>query len=414
MERSEQQSWRHGSEPARTGMRTQVTMRALLAAFLGLLLLCTGVCVLYVLTGLDVRVNARADSGAPDPASPADVSPKTFRALLAVAGTPQFDPRPRPAPDLALLQNALLWPERLDALLPEAFGEARARAWARKARRSAVVSLEPGCGRASNRLATFADGARACVRYGITEEQVQGETLSFYLAALLGISNVPPLVLSQLDPQSERWAAVRGAVHELGWSWGAVVSLTEWVANLSGVVAPAPLRQHGAGLRPLREELRNRSVHEVLELVQWSDLVLFDYLTANFDRLVSGLFSLQWDARVMERDASNVQRTPRGALLLLDNEAGLVHGYRVLPMWEGYHGALLRSVCLFRESTARRVAELQRARDAGARLRELYLEREPLAHALGFLSDEHERVLQDRVERVYRHIVHCKERYGRA
>ncbi|XP_029108154.1 four-jointed box protein 1-like [Scleropages formosus] len=396
-------------------------MRALPAAFLALLLLCTCACVLLVWSGLDGAADMGVDGRAVEPGSRADLSPKTFRALLAVAGlqrergggTPHVESESEPDLDLAL-RDELLWPERLDALLPEAFGEAHARAWALKARRSAVVSLEPGCGRASNRLATFADGTRACVRYGITEEQVQGETLSFYLAALLGIRNLPPLALSQLDPESERWAAVRGAVHQLGWSWGAVVSLTEWVANLTGVVTPAPLRQHGAGLRPLREELRNRSVHEVLELVQWSDLVLFDYLTANFDRLVSGLFSLQWDARVMERDASNLQRTPRGALLLLDNEAGLVHGYRVLPMWEGYHGALLRSVCLFRESTARRVAELQRARDAGARLRELYVEGEPLARALGFLSDEHERVLQDRVDRVHRHIVHCKERHGRA
>ncbi|XP_019061323.1 four-jointed box protein 1, partial [Fukomys damarensis] len=57
-------------------------------------------------------------------------------------------------------------------------------------------------------------------------------------------------------------------------------------------------------LRPLRDaggELANLSQAELVDLVQWTDLILFDYLTANFDRLVSNLFSLQWDPRVMAR-----------------------------------------------------------------------------------------------------------------
>ena len=209
----------------------------------------------------------------------------------------------------------------------------------------------------------------------------------------------------------------------LQWSERAVVSLTEWVANLSGVVTPALLRQEGGdgggggggggGLHPFRHELRNKTRAELFELMQWSDLILLDYLTANFDRLVSNLFSLQWDPRVMERDTNNLLRAPRGDLLFIDNEAGLVHGYRVLDMWEKYHDTVLGSVCVFRRRTARRVAEMSARQDARARLLELYRDTEPLAPVLGFLSDEHAGLLQARIDTVHRHISHCKENYSR-
>ncbi|XP_048861136.1 four-jointed box protein 1 [Brienomyrus brachyistius] len=421
-------------------------MRAFAANLLALLFLCTCASVLYIWTGLEdgtgrYRRGARTHGAASAPAgSPPDRSLKTFRALLAVPpvlgilnhsiveertdtsgkrksnldlnkGTAIATPL---NPKLEeLVEDGVFWSERLEALLPQAFSGEHARTWIETARVSEVVSLEPGCGRTSNRLATFSDGSRACVRYGINEDQVQGETLSYYLASLLGMTSLPPITLSQLSPDSPQWAAVTESIGDLQWSWKAVVSLTEWVSNLTGVVTPAPLRHDGKGLHPVREQLANKTLGELLELVQWTDLIVFDYLTANFDRLVSNLFSLQWDPRVMERDTSNLQRTPGGALVLIDNEAGLVHGYRVLQMWERYHDELLGSVCLFRKRTAHRVLQLHRLRDAAVRLRELYRLREPLAPELGFLSEEHATILQTRMDRLHRHILHCKERYSR-
>nr|XP_057931998.1 four-jointed box protein 1 [Doryrhamphus excisus] len=307
------------------------------------------------------------------------------------------------------LENGIFWSDWLEGLLPVGFTEEYARTWRDRARTARVVKLEPGCGRVSNQLATFADGSKACVRYGINADQVQGETLTYYLACLLGITNLPPLVLSQLNTYSEQWAAVRTRVEGLQWSERAVVSLTEWVSDLSGVVTPAPLRQESSGLHP---ELRNKTKSELLDLMQWSDLIIFDYLTANFDRLVSNLFSLQWDPRIMERDTNNLLKTPRGDLVFIDNEAGLVHGFRVLNMWEKYHQKVLSSVCVFRNRTAQRVAELHGRRDTRRRLLELYRDSEPLSAKLGFLSDEHAALLQDRIEIVHAHILHCKKKYG--
>ncbi|XP_041693920.1 four-jointed box protein 1-like [Coregonus clupeaformis] len=424
-------------------------MRAVSANLLALLFLCTCACVFYVWSRLESRLERdkrglQLSSSFQVGPSP-DISAKTFRALLAVPAAQRLHlggrldvhnltgvrdqigslgsrdyhmnvdnkgSAQRGVPGkLGSLLEGIFWSERLEAQLPASFSEEHALAWRERARGHRIVRLEPGCGRISNQLATFSDGTKACVRYGINAEQVQGETLTYYLANLLGITNLPPLILAQLNVDSEQWASVRRRIGGLQWSERAVVSLTEWVANLTGVVTPAPLRQESKGLRPLQGELGNKTTAELLELMQWTDLIILDYLSANFDRLVSNLFSLQWDSRVMERETNNLLRTPRGDLVFIDNEAGLVHGYRVLDMWEKYHSTVLGSVSVFRKRTAQRVIELHRRRDTRTRLLELYRDSEPLSPELGFLSYEHAGVLQNRIDRLYKHISHCKEEY---
>ncbi|XP_015282117.1 PREDICTED: four-jointed box protein 1 [Gekko japonicus] len=355
---------------------------------------------------------------------------KTFRALLTLPGQPPEPPdaasesgqepppalprRQRPAAELPAspVRGGIFWSRALEAQVPPGFSAEETASWLRAARAARVVSLERGgCGRSSNRLARLSDGSRACVRYGINPEQIQGEALSYHLAELLGIQErLPPLALSRVEARGGQWAPVREELRGSHWAEGAVVSLARWVDNLTDVVAPALWRaEAGRRLQTLAAgELRGLGPAQLVELVQWSDLILFDYLTANFDRLVSNLFSLQWDPRVMHRATSNLLRAPNGGLVFLDNEAGLVHGYRLLAMWDQYNEPLLRSVCLFREATAQRVRELHRLRNAAAELRRLYRTREPLAETLGFLSDQQAQLLQDRVDLVHKHILHCK------
>lgn len=431
---------------------SSVTMRAVSANLLALLFLCTCASVFYVWNTLENRLERYKrgfqlpGTGSFHPGPSMDLSTKTFRALLAVPvarlhlggrhavhnltgvrgltvskGSKNYHmnvdnmgskQREGPAKLDSPVEDGIFWSAWLEDHLPIGFTEEHARAWRERARGYRIVKLEPGCGRISNQLATFSDGTKACVRYGINADQVQGETLTYYLASLMGITNVPPLILSQLNGDSEQWASVRRRIDGLQWSERAVVSLTEWISNLTGVVTPAPLRQESSGLHPLREELWNKTTAELLELMQWSDLIIFDYLTANFDRLVSNLFSLQWDSRVMERETNNLLKTPRGDLVFIDNEAGLVHGYRVLNMWEKYHNTVLGSVCVFRKRTAQRVKELYRRGDTTIRLLELYRGSEPLSSELGFLSEEHAGVLRDRIGRLYKHILHCKGKYS--
>ncbi|NWI65812.1 FJX1 protein, partial [Todus mexicanus] len=312
------------------------------------------------------------------------------------------------------VERGIFWSPAVEAQVPRGFGAEEAAAWLSSARSARVASLERGgCGRSSNRLARLSDGSRACVRYGINPEQIQGEALSYHLAGVLGMQErLPPMALALVEPRGTQWEPVRDELRGSHWAEGAVVSLTRWVDNLTAVVAPEPWgAEAGAGrrLRPLSAgDLGGLAPSQLVELVQWSDLILFDYLTANFDRLVSNLFSLQWDPRVMLRATSNLLRAPDGGLVFMDNEAGLVHGYRLLAMWDPYNEPLLRSVCIFREGTARRVAELHRRRSAASELRRRYRAREPLWARLGFLSDRQAELLQARVDFVHRHIAHCR------
>lgn len=430
-----------------------VTMRAVSANLLALLFLCTCSCVFYVWSRLESQLERYKRGlhltavGSFHNGLSMDLPTKTFRALLTVPAAQRLrlggrlldvqnltgagdqteslgsrdyhmnvnntgsGLREGSAKLGSVIEDGIFWSEWLDDQLPVGFSEEHARTWRERVRGYRIVKLEPGCGRISNQLATFSDGTKACVRYGINADQVQGETLTYYLACLLGITNLPPLILAQLNVDSEQWASVRRRIDGLQWSERAVVSLTEWVSNLTGVVTPALLRQESNGLHPLRRELTDKTMAELTQLIQWTDLILFDYLTANFDRLVSNLFSLQWDSRVMERDTNNLLQTTRGDLVFIDNEAGLVHGYRVLDMWEKYHSTVLGSVCVFRKRTAQRVIELHRRRDTRTRLLELYRDSEPLSTELGFISEEHAGVLQNRIDRLYKHILHCKGKY---
>ncbi|XP_061462989.1 four-jointed box protein 1 [Rhineura floridana] len=380
---------------------------------------------------------------------PSQGAQKTFRALLTLPGQPtepqegpgESGQEPPSPPPLSLdhslrekqgakgsteqlpaspVRGGVFWSRALEAQVPAGFSAEETASWLRAAREGRVVSLERGgCGRSSNRLARLSDGSRACVRYGINPEQIQGEALSYHLAELLGIQErLPPLALARVEARGGQWAQVRDELRGSHWAEGAVVSLAQWVDNLTDVVAPAPWRAEagaaaGRRLQPLTAgELRGLGQAQLVELVQWSDLILFDYLTANFDRLVSNLFSLQWDPRVMHRATSNLHRAPNGGLVFLDNEAGLVHGYRLLAMWDKYNEPLLRSVCIFREATAQRVRELYRLRNAASELLRLYRTREPLAEIVGFLSDRQAQLLQDRVDFVHKHILHCKAKAG--
>ncbi|XP_042302620.1 four-jointed box protein 1 [Sceloporus undulatus] len=358
------------------------------------------------LAGLRSKAGLLEEERAPQPSRPG-----TLRALLTVPQEPSpAEGPPSPPPPPPSVRGGVFWSRALEAQVPRGFSRASSAAWLRAARGSRVLSLERGgCGRSSNRLALLSDGSRACVRYGINPEQILGEALSYHLAGLLGIQErLPPLALSRVG--ARQWALVGEELRGSPWAEGAVVSLARWVENLTEVVAPAPWRASGAPLLPGLGPgaLAGLGRAQLVELVQWSDLILFDYLTGNFDRLASNLFSLQWDPRVMHRATRNLLRGPDGGLVFLDNEAGLLHGYRLLSAWEPYHEPLLRSLCLFRQDTARALRALHRRRDAARQLRARYRAHEPLAPSLGFLSPEQGRLLQERVDRVHRHILHCR------
>ncbi|KAK7107576.1 four-jointed box protein 1-like [Littorina saxatilis] len=310
--------------------------------------------------------------------------------------------------------SGVLWSKHLDDSCPHSNGlePKELASWRRKAAGMQVVGVEEGCGRMQNRLVTFKDGSKACARYRLNTDQIQGEVYSYYLARLLNITNLPPAVLLPVDTLSPQWRTVHLEMSMAQWADGRLVVLTRWLDNLNPSYIPQELREEDRKLHPTVDVLGKKNAQELCDLLQWSDLIVFDYLTANLDRLVNNMFNRQWNAEMMNNPAHNLERTKDGSLVFLDNESGLFHGYRLLEKYHSYHESLLNSVCVFRESTAKAVKVLHESKSVGEELHKLFTEGEVHHRHLPSIPEKNASVLKDRLARVYDQIVKCEKMYG--
>ncbi|EDW36370.1 GL17757 [Drosophila persimilis] len=158
-------------------------------------------------------------------------------------------------------------------------------------------------------------------------------------------------------------------------------------------------------------ESKSALVQRLIELAQWSDLIVFDYLIANLDRVVNNLYNFQWNADIMAAPAHNLARQASSQLLVfLDNESGLLHGYRLLKKYEAYHSLLLDNLCVFRRPTIEALRRL-RAEGAGRPLRDLF-ERatsDGVRDVLPSLPDKSIKILMERIDRVLGQVHKCRE-----
>jgi four-jointed box protein 1 len=92
---------------------------------------------------------------------------------------------------------------------------------------------------------------------------------------------------------SNQWSTV----HEQQWTKNSIVALIEWLPNLTKTTMPTMLRkqllQQNSNpdfYQPIdknSEDFTSLDETQLEHLVQWSDLVIFDYLTGNYDRMAS-------------------------------------------------------------------------------------------------------------------------------
>lgn len=310
--------------------------------------------------------------------------------------------------------DGIYWTPQLERLTPKGFGEIETTKWRQHAQNSKVREIREGCGRMQNRLVVYNDGSKMCARYRINTDQIQGEVYSYYLAKTLGIDNVLPPILTKVNPSSPQWSSVLGAIDSAQWNSQKVFVLTPWLENLQPVYIPEELHSDNTlKLSPLSQSLVNKSIDQLTELVQWTDLIVLDYLTANVDRVVNNMFNLQWNSGMMKAPTHNLERVGQtGALVFLDNESGLLHSYRLLDKYEQYHEQLLRSVCVFRQSTAQQIKKLFQGGDITHKLKTKFSSMEPLANSFAFIPQQNLSVLSQRLANVYRQIISCERTYA--
>ncbi|KAJ6633580.1 Extracellular serine/threonine protein kinase four-jointed, partial [Pseudolycoriella hygida] len=358
-------------------------------------------------------------------------------------GIPSGDPH-------GIVADNIYWSDKIEKSLPQGFNKQQTDEWNEYVTTAAVTKLEIGCGRMQNRMIVFEDGKKACARYRQNTDQIQGELFSFYLGQLLNLTNLAPSAASVIDLRSHTWQSASRDIENAQWKSLKPVVLTKWLPDLESAGIPKPfqpLERHlnkmdiqnisldldlpkpQKGLLDRLMPVRNESIQPVvvptvlsdaaltrfIELAQWSDLIVFDYLIANLDRVVNNLYNFQWNADIMAAPAHNLAKQINSELLVfLDNESGLLHGYRLLKKYEAYHGLLLDNLCIFRRPT---IQALQRLRQNGVgnELQNVF-ERTTISgvrDVLPSLPEKSIKILNDRIDRVLGQVQKCQEVFSR-
>lgn len=354
-----------------------------------------------------------------------------------------------------VIDDNIFWGKIIEDALPVGFSTDHVNSWNDYVQRNAIVRLEVGCGRMQNRLVTFQDGRKGCARYRQNTDQIQGELFSFYLGRLLNLTNLAPSTASIIDINASPWLSAAQDIQTAQWKIQRPVVLTDWVPDLEAANIPAlfqPMERHlnkmdvknitlgldvkppksllhhlggskpnpnwnqlPVGEHPSEMELNKTVQQKLVELAQWSDLIVFDYLIANLDRVVNNLYNFQWNADIMTAPAHNLARQSQSQLLVfLDNESGLLHGFRLLKKYETYHGLLLDNLCVFRRPTIEALQQLQ-SDGIGKRLQQLFEQStsDKVRDVLPSLPDKSIKILVDRIDRVLGQVQKCRELFSK-
>lgn len=328
--------------------------------------------------------------------------------------TVSFVDLPGPANESGV-ERGVYWSKRVERALPAGYGVRQHDTWTRYVKGSVAVKLQSGCGRMQNRLVTFHDGLQGCVRYRQNTDQIQGELFSFYLAQILNLPNLAPSAVSTVDLRSRLWRNLGGEIAAAQWNSNRPVVLTQYLPDLDSASIPQIFRPPERHLN--KYDVQNiTDLATLVELAQWSDLIVFDYLTANLDRIVNNLYNYQWNVNIMDAPAHNLaKKLDSNLLVFLDNESGLLHGYRLLKKYEIYHSVLLDNLCVFRRSTADTIKDLKRKRNVGLLLKTMFEKHsdEQVKEVLPTLPEKSVKILNERIDRVAAQVVKCEAIFGR-
>jgi len=298
-----------------------------------------------------------------------------------------------------IIEDGIYWSPELEARVSPGPSDIQVQFKLQELREQKVQSLDKPdwlhCGRDKNRFVHFQDGGHACARFRANHaEFVQGEVMAFYLARLLGITNTPAVILSQVN--SNQW----GTVHEQQWPKNSIVALIEWLPNLTKTTMPTMLRkqilQQKSNIeiyQPIdvtSRDLSSMDETQLEQMVQWSDLIIFDYLTGNYDRMASMQDGAEKEDKpsILKETIHNLALSEdTGSLWYIDNESAFLDAYSLLYDEENsnnglrflkFHAEMLKSSCVFRKKTVHRLFTMKKSLDPAQLLLEFVNVNEPL------------------------------------
>lgn len=256
-----------------------------------------------------------------------------------------------------IIEDKIFWSKSVENIVPIGFTDLKINNWIDSLNETKFINVHYDCGRMQNRLLITDRNQSVCVRYRKNNDQILGEYYSFLLARMLQIDNVLPTTLFYYEPNQfkDRYQQIVPKLQDAQWDPRLIV-LTKYLDQLDTALIAKPFRNNKSHLYPNSNFLNKLTKSELKELVQWSDLIIFDYLTANTDRIINNMINKHWNPKMMDNPAHNLLKQ-NDLLIFLDNESGLFHGYRLLKRYESLHRSLLDSVCIFRRRTINNIEQ---------------------------------------------------------
>ena len=195
--------------------------------------------------------------------------------------------------------------------------------------------------------------------------QLQAELFSFYLNAYLGLWNVPPVALSCVNATHRPWSDTIFDTETLP-SEEVCVMAIDYIQGLEDAVY---MSYH------VGQELNGNSFpanfKELGHVMQWSDLILFDYISAHTDRLVDNLLLSPLNFQLTMKIVPNLMMTSDGFFVLIDNEATFHSSYYKAQnsYREKYRQTHhLDNLSIFREATIVKLCQLCKHDDPASML----------------------------------------------
>lgn len=270
-----------------------------------------------------------------------------------------------------LITNGIYWSTEAEKIVPKGLTSAEVEAYTQTTQKQKIKSLHPPtwnkCGRPKNGFVILQDGKPMCARYRDPHNKlVLGELLSYYLSRLLEMDNIPAVVLSRLNSTSH-WQAVK--INSLDWEEGKFVALIQWIPDMDSMrshvrIPPLIYKSYTSGEPVTEKTIFNSTlkVQEVSELLQWGSMIIFDFLTGNYDRFASMQDAAEKEKKpsIILENIRNLRRsTKTSKLWLIDNESGLLDAYDLLykggrsgARFIKFHKDMLQTMCIFQKSIA--------------------------------------------------------------
>ena len=186
--------------------------------------------------------------------------------------------------------SSLLWPQHGDWRINPQFTEKVVRAFMTKVHSLRVITLEKGCSTSKhwNRLATLEDGTHVCCRRSNT-----GSVYSYHLNRLLGLWNIPPVTAVKLNLTSDQWSSVQEAARLARWRDGSIMLMELFVDDLKEENILPYFTENSTSVLsvPMVYTLPLAPV-EKRRMVQWTDMILFDFLIGHTDRVFHNQYTI--------------------------------------------------------------------------------------------------------------------------